>query len=547
MSAIEVAAQPYDPWEWFDHRNPDYARVFRQRAAMLARVRQMKPSERVHLMAYYKSNPATFINDWGMTTDPRLAAEGKITTLPFILFPKQREFVDWVYKLLAMQESGVCDKSRDVGMSWVCVAIAAHLALFTNEINVGFGSRKEEYVDRSDSPKSLFWKLRKFLAMLPPEFRGNFNESRDSAHMRVHIPMTGSTINGEAGDNIGRGDRTLIHFIDESAFLARPQLIDAALSATTNTRIDVSSVNGMANPFAEKRHSWPDYKVLTFHWRDDPRKDDDWYRKQCEELSPLVVAQEIDLDYSASREGVLIPAEWINAAVDLHKVIDMDLSGGRFASFDVADGGRDSNALTIRQGPLLYYGSPWTGRGSTIYKSVVRVANICDTAMAFWCRFDSDGVGAGVAGDGEEINKERKANGLKEIQFVPFHGGAAVVNPDDPVILSATSKGSETRTNKDFFENFKAQGWWNLRLMFEHCYRARNGESYNPAMLLSIQSSGLGRNLAKLIVELNQITFTQSKNGKVMIEKMPEGSKSPNLGDSTMMLYAPIERKHTFF
>jgi hypothetical protein len=43
--------------------------------------------------------------------------------------------------------------------------------------------------------------------------------------------------------------------VDESAFLKRPALIDAALSQTTRCRIDLSSVNGMANPFAQKRHS----------------------------------------------------------------------------------------------------------------------------------------------------------------------------------------------------------------------------------------------------------------------------------------------------
>jgi hypothetical protein len=40
--------------------------------------------------------------------------------------------------------------------------------------------------------------------------------------------------------------------VDESAFLKRPLLIDAALSQTTRCRIDLSSVNGMNNPFAQK-------------------------------------------------------------------------------------------------------------------------------------------------------------------------------------------------------------------------------------------------------------------------------------------------------
>lgn len=72
--------------------------------------------------------------------------------------------------------------------------------------------------------------------------------------MRVEFPETGAVIKGEAGDNIGRGDRTTLYLVDEAAFLQRPLLIDAALSQTTRCRIDLSSVNGMANPFAQKRH-----------------------------------------------------------------------------------------------------------------------------------------------------------------------------------------------------------------------------------------------------------------------------------------------------
>jgi hypothetical protein len=44
-----------------------------------------------------------------------------------------------------------------------------------------------------------------------------------------------------------------IYFVDEAAHLEHPEKVDAALSQTTNCRIDMSSVRGMANPFAKKR------------------------------------------------------------------------------------------------------------------------------------------------------------------------------------------------------------------------------------------------------------------------------------------------------
>ncbi|ENF0482713.1 TerL protein, partial [Escherichia coli] len=104
---------------------------------------------------------------------------------------------------------------------------------------------------------------------------------------------------------------------------------------------DLSSVNGMNNPFAQKRHSGK-IPVFTFHWRSDPRKDDEWYHKECEKIdNPVIVAQELDLNYQASAEGILIPSEWVQAAVDAHIRLGIQPGGQRLGAMDVADEGRD--------------------------------------------------------------------------------------------------------------------------------------------------------------------------------------------------------------
>jgi hypothetical protein len=44
--------------------------------------------------------------------------------------------------------------------------------------------------------------------------------------------------------------------------------------------------------------------VFTFHWRSDPRKDDEWYRNECEKIdNPIIVAQELDLNYQRIHRG----------------------------------------------------------------------------------------------------------------------------------------------------------------------------------------------------------------------------------------------------
>lgn len=535
----------------FDFRAPDYHRVYAHRLGVLQRLRQGSAADRAQrlalLFAYYRDNPIQFIIDWGCTYDPRLAGA---KVLPFIPFPRQVEWYRWVLGLMAASESGINEKSRDVGASWLAVSLAATLALFHDNFAAGFGSRKEEYVDKLDAPKALFTKMRMFLRLVPPEFRRGWDASKHAPHMRIVFPATNSVVTGEAGDNIGRGDRAKIYFVDESAHLERPESIEASLSATTNCRIDMSSVKGRTNPFAVKRHSWPAHRVFTFHWRDDPRKDEAWYRKQCEDLPAEVVAQEIDINYDASQTGIVIPQEWVQAAIDAHVKLGVEVTGTKAGALDVADEGIDANSFAAKHGVLLYYVEEWSGKGSDIYATVQRAFDICDAEQLPGFRYDADGLGAGVRGDARTINTqrgERLGQARHKLDADPFRGSEAVVNPDDPIPTATTdTRDREERINKDFFANRKSQGWWDLRMRFLRTYRAvTQGAKYDPDALIFL-SSKMPR-LTALTQQLSQPTWTQNGAGKMVIDKKPDGSKSPNDADAVMILYAPGERKPRSF
>ncbi|HHQ6623835.1 TPA: TerL protein [Serratia fonticola] len=521
----------------FDFKNPDYQMVFEWRMERLQRIRT-NPEMLPALRAFYRDNPAQFIIDWGMTTDPRNLDYGLPVSIPFLLFPKQEEWVHWIMDRRRNMENGLTDKSREMGLSWVSVGLSATLCLFNKEMVIGFGSRKEEYVDSTGDPKALFWKARKFIATLPVEFRGSWDEKKHAPYMRVEFPDTGSIIKGEAGDNIGRGDRTTLYLVDEAAFLQRPLLIDAALSQTTRCRIDLSSVNGMNNPFAQKRHSG-NIPVFTFHWRSDPRKDDEWYAKECKKIdNPVIVAQELDLNYSASVEGVLIPSEWVQAAVDAHIKLGIQPTGQRLGAMDVADEGRDKNALSWRHGFLLEDVEEWSGVGSDIYGSVEKVFGLCDLHDLEAFRFDEDGLGAGVRGDARAINEKRKIEQVRQITATPFRGSSSVFEPDEEAVKG--DSGQKGRLNKDFFANAKAQSWWRLRKLFQNTYRAvKEGMAYNPDEIISI--SGTMERKDKLIIELSQPTYSINGVGKIIVDKQPDGTKSPNLADSVMINYAPMD------
>ena len=527
----------------FDFKNPDYVLVFEWRFERLKRIRE-KPDILPALFEFYRWNPAQFIIDWGMTSDPRNVERGLPGLVPFVLFPKQEEWVNWVMDRWKSQEPGVSDKSREMGVSWMMVALADTLCIFHDDVNIGFGSRKEEYVDKKGDPKALLFKARLFLSTLPKEFRRGWDERKHAPYMRVEFPETRSVITGESGDGIGRGARTSIYFVDESAWMPRPELMEASLSQTTNCRIDVSTPRGMNNTFARKRHSGK-IKVLSLHWSEDPRKDQAWYDKKCHDIDdPVIIAQELDLDYTASVEGILIPAVWANAAVDAHIKLGIEPTGIRKASMDVADEGADKNAYCGRYGILIEYLEQWSGKGGDIYESVEKAFMLSDVLDYSSVDYDADGLGAGVRGDAREINKKR----LTKIQFNPFRGSGSVVDPDgNPFKATNDAKDSEKgRTNEDFFQNAKAQGWWALRRRFQMTYRAViEGLPYDKDDIISI-SSGIPE-YRKLVSELSQPTYSQNNVGKLVVDKMPDGSRSPNLADAVMIVFAPFKKNWSFF
>jgi phage terminase large subunit len=505
----------------FDFLNPDYHAIFAKRLERLNLLRS-DPILLQDVRAHYKENPADFINDWGTTSDPRLVSRGLPAVVPFLLFDRQREMIEYITRKWKAGEAGLIEKSRDVGASWLTMAYACTVCLHNTGVVIGFGSRKEEYVDLKGSPKSLFWKGREFIKRLPREFRGTWTEA-DAPFLRIGFPDTESFIAGEAGDGIGRGDRCSLYFVDEAAHLERPELVDYSLSATTDCRIDMSSVNGMRNPFAEKRHSGR-IEVFVFHWRSDPRKDDAWYAKKCLELPPVVVAQELDLDYSASVEGVLIPSEWARACIDSHVRLKITPTGAKVAALDVADAGIDSNALCGTHGILVETLEQWSGKGADIFATTQKAFAICDKKGYPGFTYDGDGLGAGVRGDSRVINEGRSV----KLHIKAFRGSASVDYPNNEDIRGLK--------NIDAFANKKAQGAWALRARVERTYRwVVEGKECDPDEILSISSSL--KNYRDLINEMSQPTYKTNGVGKIVIDKAPDGQKSPNLFDALMIRF----------
>ncbi|EAS6352220.1 TerL protein, partial [Salmonella enterica] len=62
---------------------------------------------------------------------------------------------------------------------------------------------------------------------------------------------------------------------------------------------------------------------------------------------------------------------------------------------------------------------------------------------------------------------------------------------------------------------------------------------YDPDQIISI--NGSMKNKDRLVTELSQPTWSRNTVGKILVDKQPDGTKSPNLADSVMIAYAPME------
>jgi hypothetical protein len=548
LNVNNIRPYAHKKYEW----PPNYSAVYRWRYETLSKLKA-DPLILDSAKNYYKTRPAEFIMDWMDTYDPRVR-ENK--WMPFVFFEKQLEVVQFLEDCEKSQENGLVEKCRDAGLTWICVAYTIWRFLFVDNDAIGWGSRKEALVDKIGDPDSIFEKFRLVLKRLPSVWLPkDFSIMKHATFMKIINPENGAVITGEGGRNIGRGGRKAIFFLDEAAHIEGAEEVEAALGDNTNVRIDISSVNGLGNVFHRRReHGITWYpgasiprgyvRVFVMAWDDHPLKTQEWYdtRKARYEREGLahVFAQEVDRNYSAAVSNVVIPYAWIEAAVDAHIHIPYFAAevpkhlNEWTAGLDVADEGDDRNALSMRQWVIWRSVQEWGERdpGVTARRAIIACREHKNNIT---CQYDCIGVGSNIKSEYNRLTDDEKIFTRAEIPFVPWNAGASVLRPLDRIIPDD----DESLHNKDFFDNLKAQAWWSLSARFWKTYKARKeGVVYPPDELISLDSSM--PLLEQLKKELAQPTRGQSTRLKMLIDKKPAGTKSPNLADSGVQMFFPV-------
>jgi hypothetical protein len=342
----------------------DYDRIMRLRQENLACLAANRGALPRILDYYGNGHWGEFISDFGMTFDPR-ETDPDLRYRPFILYQRQREYVDWVWERYQRRERGLCKKFRGAGMSWLNAGIAATIWLTMPDAIVTLGSQKAEKVDNGDNdPDSLFWKVRKFIDMLPQLFVPD-DWRKGAKTMIVPNPANGSVIRGEIGDQIGRGGRATIAFADEFAELEHQELVESSLSETADTVLygsTVPSKGGVGSKFYELEHHLPEEQVFVFQWTEDERKrlrpdsppeEEAWYVKKRSEVSPTVFASQFLLDYSASTSNAFIPSPLILMANEYRRSrVDQPPQTVWRIGVDASGMGNDKTIIWRRRGRL---------------------------------------------------------------------------------------------------------------------------------------------------------------------------------------------------
>lgn len=305
-----------------------------------------------------KDDPIFFIENFGWTFDPR--PEHAPHHLPFIMYPFQKEVVEWVVKKIRNGEDGLLEKSRDMGITWIMIWVFIWFWRFGDSFSGLIGSYKEALVDNR-TKDSIFGMIDYGLSNIPKWLLPHRFKNKDHRQkLKLINPENFNLIAGDTmNPDFARGSRKSVVFLDEGASWEYFRDAWESCGDATPCRLTVSTPKGR-NSFALLRESGID--TLTIHWRKHPLKDEKWYEFEKERRTDEEIAQELDISYHRSQEGRVYP-EWDNVVTG---VFPYDDSLPLYVAWDF--GSTDDTALLWFQndGLQVRLVDCYSNRGKTI-------------------------------------------------------------------------------------------------------------------------------------------------------------------------------------
>lgn len=222
-----------------------------------------------------RRSPLVWMNLFGWTYKIKEYRNGEARSLPadlrdspFVTWPVQDSVVmTLVESLSGKHPNVVVDKSREMGASWLALAVLTHQLVFNPRWQAKVVSSKEDNVDGKHNTDTLLWKVRYLIRTLPDWMQPQI----DDAHMRVANTDNGSTIFGESTNtNAGRSNRRDVMYVDEAAAIDKLDDVINSMHSAATVRWFTSTPKG-PGPYKELRFSGRARVCLMGFW-DHPEK-----------------------------------------------------------------------------------------------------------------------------------------------------------------------------------------------------------------------------------------------------------------------------------
>lgn len=269
--------------------------------------------EAVMMFEEAKQSPISYVDNFFYTFDPKRAP----FHLRFKLFEFQHELIQEVQMAIDNGYDLFIEKSREMGATYCILATFLWFWWKVPGSNFLVGSRKEAYVDNrgakaqdeiSNKEESLFGKMDYMVSRLPAiALPKMFDTAKHMPYMSLKNPEIGNVISGEStNQNFSRGGRFKAILLDEFAFWDNDGAAWGSTADTTNCRIVLTTPGIKPSTKAKRLRFGEDgeiIKVLSFHARRDPRKDEAYFKRERERRSEDDYAREINIDWEGSIKG----------------------------------------------------------------------------------------------------------------------------------------------------------------------------------------------------------------------------------------------------
>lgn len=249
-------------------------------------------------------------------------------------------------------------------------------------------------------------------------------------------------------------------------------------------------------------------------------------------------------DYMDEVENSIIKPEWFDAAIDAHKLPQLQKAfephGITIAAHDPFDDGNDAAGFAVRHGSVIK---------SVQCKDHGEIDVCCDWATDLAKKFhadcfvfDGDGMGTGLK---RQISDNFAGTKIDYHMFKGSLSGKGQDNGEDIYQEINDTKDENPKTYAETFKNNRAQYYIELANRFYNTYRCVvKGEYIDPDDMISLESDGI-KDMLALRSQLCRIPRKIRNTGGLQqimskAEMKLNGIESPNEADSVMMcLYKP--------